>query len=37
MMQKNGFLGKKKVIYLEKDELQGEHSYINGEWIWFQR
>jgi len=37
MMQKTGFLGKEKVIYLEKEELNGEHSYIHGEWVWFRK
>jgi hypothetical protein len=32
MMGKNSYIGNKKVVYYE-DEVVGEYSYIDGEWM----
>ena len=35
IIEKNSFLGDKKIIYVEQED-DGEYSLIDGEWIWIK-
>ena len=35
LIEKTGFLGNKKIIYIE-EERDGQYSYIDGEWVWIR-
>jgi len=36
MLKKNGMLGHKKITYFE-DEVEGEYTFIEGDWIFTKK